>query len=75
MKKAECAQMGIRAAEQMNERGVVHYKDECISLGLCKNMYYDWRDGICAPSAYALRNMALRGYDVMYILTGIKTKA
>ena len=45
-------------------------KQECKALGLSKNMYYNWRDGVCAPSARALRHMALRGYDVLYILTG-----
>lgn len=69
MKDAEAAAMGYRAAELMDERGVSP-KKECAALGLGKNMYYSWRDGICAPSARSLRAMALRGYDVMYILTG-----
>lgn len=69
MKDAQAAAIGNRAAELMDRRGVSP-KKECIALGLSKNMYYSWRDGICAPSAKALRAMALRGYDVMYILTG-----
>ena len=71
MKDAEAAAMGSRAAELMDERGVSP-KKECAALGLGKNMYYSWRDGICAPSARSLRAMALRCYDVMYILTGIR---
>lgn len=71
MKDAKAAAMGYRAAELMDERGVSP-KKECAALGLGKNMYYSWRDGICAPSARSLRAMALRGYDVMYILTGIR---
>lgn len=66
---AEAAAIGVRAAELMDRRGVSP-KRECVALGLSKNMYYNWRDGVCAPSARALRHMALRGYDVLYILTG-----
>ena len=69
MTDAENSAIGIRAAKLVDLRGVSP-KQECKALGLSKNMYYNWRDGICAPSARALRNMALRGYDVIYILTG-----
>ena len=65
----EAAAIGVRAAELMDRRGVAP-KRECVALGLSKNMYYNWRDVVCAPSARALRHMALWGYDVLYILTG-----
>lgn len=58
MKDAEAAAMGYRAAELMDERGVSP-KKECAALGLGKNMYYSWRDGICAPSAHDLRPESL----------------
>lgn len=69
MTDAENAAIGIRAAKLIDRQGVSP-KQECKALGLSKNMYYNWRDGVCAPSARALRHMALRGYDVLYILTG-----
>ena len=55
MKDAEAAAIGSRAAQVMDERGVSP-KKECAALGLGKNMYYSWRDGICAPppGRYAL---------------------
>ena len=68
-----CSEMGLRAAELMLavEKPV---SDQLRDMGLGKNLFYGWSEGVCAPSARVLRAMALAGYDVMYILTGKRSK-
>lgn len=73
MRKAVCGEMGTRAAELLLKADKPLNK-QLRELGLGKNLLYGWSDGVCAPSAFALRAMALAGYDVMYILTGKRSK-
>lgn len=60
-------EIGIRAAQLVRKRG--NYEDELRRLGLRKRVIYDWEHGM-TPSGYSLQSLALRGYDVHYILTG-----
>lgn len=69
MDKAVCGDMGLRAAELMlkvNKPISVQLRE----MGLGHNLFQSWNNGMCAPSAWVLRAMALKGYDVMYILVG-----
>ena len=69
----ETGDMGVRTAELMLQVDGPISK-QLRELGLGKNLFNHWADGVCAPSAKALRAMALAGYDVMYILTGKRSK-
>lgn len=69
----ESGEMGRRAHELLLERDVP-VQQQLRDMGLGKNVDYAWGEGGCAPSGRALRKMALAGYDVMYILTGERSK-
>lgn len=73
MIQRETAQMGLRANELLLEVDKPVYK-QLREMGLGKNNSYAWANGVSAPSAKVLRKMALAGYDVMYILTGVRSK-
>ena len=62
-------EIGLRAAEMMLQVDKP-VSEQLRDMGLGKNLFYGWNEGICNPSAIALQKMALAGYDVMYILTG-----
>lgn len=72
-KKAVCGDMGVRAAELLL-KGDKLISVQLREMGLGHNLFNNWNNGECAPSAYVLRTMALAGYDVMYILTGKRSK-
>ena len=71
MNTVENTQMGARAAELVDKEPEPRQK-VMAAMGLSRKLYFAWRNGESAPSARALREMALRGMDVMYILTGIR---
>ena len=73
MIQREISQMGLRANELLLEVDKPVYK-QLLDMGLGKNSCFAWANGVSAPSAKALRAMALAGYDVMYILTGVRSK-
>lgn len=67
--------IGERAARLIKER--VRYgkvKPELDRIGVDTYAFYGWDEGRYNPSAYYLQQMALAGYDVIYILTGKENK-
>lgn len=54
--------------KRSGEKGIPKYK-ESLEMGITSTLLAKWRDGY-NPSAYYLQQMALAGYDVIYILTG-----
>ena len=66
--------IGQRAAKEIKKRarqnGIATSK-EAKKLGITSPILTRWRDN-GNPSAYWLQQMALAGYDVIYILTGVK---
>lgn len=69
----ETGEMGRRAQELLLKVDKPVYQ-QLLDMGLGKNNNYAWANGVSAPSAKVLRKMALAGYDVMYILTGERSK-
>ena len=45
---------------------------EYARLGISKQVFSNWKQGKVVPSGYFLQQMAMAGYDVNYILTGVK---
>ena len=71
-----CETIGNRAYNEIRKRarknGVSPYQ-EAEKIGILYSAFYDWgKNG--NPSAYYLQQMALAGYDVIYILTGKENK-
>ena len=44
--------------------------EECKSIGATRKVYDDWNKRGRNPTSYFLQQMALAGYDVLWILTG-----
>ena len=67
--------IGVRAyieiRNRAKEKGIKTQK-ELESMGIGSTAFYAWKKEGTAPSGYFLRQMALNGYDVIYILTGEK---
>ena len=64
-----------RAAAAIDERAKRSEKrleQERARLGISKQLYRNWKSGRNVPSGYFLQQMAMAGYDVHYILTGVK---
>lgn len=68
--------VGQRAYMEMqakvSEEGI-SISQECRNLGINSSTAQSWQKGRSNPSSYPLQQMALMGYDVIYILTGEKT--
>ena len=65
--------IGERAAQAIRERASqngTRLEEELKKLGILKKSFEVWECGRFSPSAYFLQQMALAGYDVLYILTG-----
>ena len=65
--------IGERAAWailEMAEQRNVTTEAECERLGTTRKTFGDWQKRGLSPSAYYLQQMALAGYDVVWILTG-----
>lgn len=65
--------IGERAAwaiREMAEKRNVTTEIECQRLGTTRKTFGDWQKRGLSPSAYYLQQMALAGYDVVWILTG-----
>ena len=72
-----CETIGNRAYNEIKKRarknGVSPYQ-EAAKIGILAHAIYDWqRNG--NPSAYYLQQMVFAGYDVIYILSGVKNDA
>ena len=67
--------IGQRASKAINERakqnGTCVYQ-ECAILGVSRKLKTDWNRRGLNPSPLLLQRFALEGYDVHYILTGVK---
>jgi hypothetical protein len=63
--------IGARAFELVSATGSV--TREMRRLGLHRNKAYDWAGGK-VPGGRALQAMALAGYDVIYVLTGRRSR-
>ena len=61
------ATQGIKDNSKQKGRSIAL---ECALLGINETSLREWKKGECNPSAYFLQQMALAGYDVMWILTG-----
>jgi hypothetical protein len=67
--------IGVRAAKEVYKRiDSEHSIDDLADEIDCSSaLFWYWRRRKHIPSGKILRNMALAGYDVYYILTGEKT--
>lgn len=65
--------IGERAAQairvQAAIKGIPIY-EECENIGATRKVYRDWNKCGRNPTAWFLQQMALAGYDVIWILTG-----
>ena len=59
--------------DMASQKGITFQK-ECENLNIDRSMPGYWKRGSCNPRSYALQQMALMGYDVIYILTGEKNE-
>ena len=65
--------IGERAAEVVRGRSVLNRTRlgvELKQMGISRTVFHNWEKGKFDPTAYYLQQMALAGYDVIYILTG-----
>lgn len=67
----ECAVQAIKERARQTGRKP---REEFLSLEITDAMWHNWKHGIHNPNVYFLKNMALAGYDVVYILTGKEPK-
>ena len=66
--------IGERAVKEIKKRArqnSISTSKEAAKLGIVSTMLTRWKDNT-SPSAYWLQQMTLAGYDVIYILTGVK---
>lgn len=67
--------IGQRAAKAIKKRvRRGEWGIELKKLGIPNDTFYSWVNARNNPSAYYLQQMALAGYDVIYILTGKENK-
>ncbi len=67
--------IGQRAAIAIKERAWANdttFEEECDNIDMHDSNLRSWAKGKANPSANALANMYLQGYDIAYILTGAK---
>lgn len=65
--------IGERAAQAVFERAIAEgtsVAEQYEKLKLARAVQHHWETERNDPSAYALRQLALAGYDVVWILTG-----
>ena len=65
--------IGQRAAHLIQVKATmkgISIDQECESIGTSRKVYRDWKKCGRNPTAYFLQQMALNGYDVIWILTG-----
>ena len=67
------AEIGRRAAAEVRNRARTEdtsYSAQLELIDIPSSTFWRWDHGYGAPGADGLRRMYLRGYDVIYILTG-----
>lgn len=62
----------VAAIEEMAKKNGTKASKEYQKLDVTATVWHSWKWRNFSPSAYYLRQMALAGYDVTYILTGVK---
>lgn len=70
--------IGNRAFKELKNRARengISVTNEALKLGITGHSLADWKHGKGNPSAYYLQQMALAGYDVVYILSGQRSPA
>ena len=70
--------IGRRAAQAIEERVEANgstLTEELDALGLSRKIKDDWKKRNRSPCAYWLQQLALAGYDVVWILTGYRPAA
>ena len=69
--------VGERAAQVIMAQATIKgipIEKELETIGANRKIYRDWKKCGRNPQAYYLTQMALAGYDMMWILTGIESK-
>lgn len=64
--------IGQRAAKAIMERTKGKARPELVRMDVHTSNFYEWKNGKTNPSAYVLQQMALSGYDIYWILTGVE---
>lgn len=67
--------IGKRAAKAIRERAKQNgtkLGQESLKVDVSRKVMNDWEKRNRNPSAYFLQQMALAGYDVIWILTGVE---
>ena len=59
----------IRHTAWFSEISVAEERDR---IGISRSLFSSWQVGNCTPGGYSLACMAEHGYDVHYILTGVR---
>lgn len=66
-------EIGKRAAEAIRKKANdndTSYAVELRRICISREQLYQWEHGKCDPTGKMLQQMALAGYDVVWILTG-----
>lgn len=69
--------IGERALQAIRERSEMNktkFCEECKKINATKQVAINWGSRGLNPNAYFLQQMALAGYDVIWILTGKENK-
>ena len=66
--------IGVRCVEEIMKR--VGARGDLLKvldkIDVHRQSLYQWGEGRYTPTGHVLRKMALEGYDVIYILTGVR---
>ncbi len=62
----------VQAIRDRTKKNQTTQELECAKLGISSRVFFGWEKQGINPSAYFLQQMALAGYDVIWILTGGK---
>lgn len=77
-RKPKCDyRIGTRAAKEVWNRVLQNNSDISVEMRLIgreRKAFAQLEKGMCAPSADTLQTMVRKGYDVIYILTGTRSK-
>jgi transcriptional regulator with XRE-family HTH domain len=65
-------QRAVHAIRERIKKNRTTQEHECKKMGISYRVFYGWEKQGTNPSAYYLQQMALAGYDVIWILTGGK---
>lgn len=63
----------VQAIRERAEQNGTSVSFECDMINVSRKTFYFWENNKNNPQAYFLQQMALAGYDVIYILTGVRS--